>query len=230
MQLYYLLCWWSCAHKSWLSVTLTPSHSHLASTLHQQQQLRVELVNTRHASFKKLLTIDICCYCSFLYIFIFRFDDFLSYVMWVWMKGDQILHAVTIPSFNLSCHFQLDVRNIRYQFPHKHQSVGRGQRVITPAMICYHWSPCIYTVNTDHPVSHCAGHYQCYHHTTPRVGAVQSMHLECKYLQQAAVILELETNVIRRFAKFSPSLMIIASASQFQIYLPWGQRPFIIVS
>ena len=41
---------------------------------------------------------------------------------------------------------------------------------------------------------------------------------------------------IRSFAKVSivsysrPSLMIIASASQFHVYLPWGQRPFSIVS
>ena len=47
---------------------------------------------------------------------------------------------------------------------------------------------------------------------------------------------ELKTNVIRRFAKVSivcysrPSLMIIASASQFHVYLPWGQHPFSIVS
>ena len=27
-----------------------------------------------------------------------------------------------------------------------------------------------------------------------------------------------------------PALMIIASASQFHIYLPWGKRPFSIVS
>ena len=27
-----------------------------------------------------------------------------------------------------------------------------------------------------------------------------------------------------------PSLMIIASATQFHVYLPWGQRPFSIVS
>ena len=48
--------------------------------------------------------------------------------------------------------------------------------------------------------------------------------------------LELETKAIRRFAKISivsynrPSLMIIVSASQFHVYLPWGQRPFSIVS
>ena len=48
--------------------------------------------------------------------------------------------------------------------------------------------------------------------------------------------LELETNVIRRFGLVSivsyscPSLMIISSASQFHVYLPWGQRPFSIVS
>ena len=45
-----------------------------------------------------------------------------------------------------------------------------------------------------------------------------------------------ETKVIRRFAKVSivsyscPSLMIIASVSQFHIHLPWGQRPSSIVS
>ena len=48
--------------------------------------------------------------------------------------------------------------------------------------------------------------------------------------------LELETKVIRRFAKVSivsysrPSLMIIALASQFHVYLPWGHCPFSIVS
>ena len=48
--------------------------------------------------------------------------------------------------------------------------------------------------------------------------------------------LELETKVERRFAKVSivsysrQSLMIIALASQFHVYLPWGQRPFSIVS
>ena len=48
--------------------------------------------------------------------------------------------------------------------------------------------------------------------------------------------LELETKVKRRFAKVSivsysrPSLMIIAPASQFHVYLPWGQRPFSIMS
>ena len=48
--------------------------------------------------------------------------------------------------------------------------------------------------------------------------------------------LELETNAIRRFRLVSivsysrPSLMIIASVSQFHVYLPWGQRPFSIVS
>ena len=47
---------------------------------------------------------------------------------------------------------------------------------------------------------------------------------------------ELETKAIRRFPKVSivcysrPSLMIIASRSQFHVYLPWGQRPFSIVS
>ena len=48
--------------------------------------------------------------------------------------------------------------------------------------------------------------------------------------------LELETKVKRRFTKVSIvsyirlALMIIASASQFHVYLPWGQRPFSIVS
>ena len=48
--------------------------------------------------------------------------------------------------------------------------------------------------------------------------------------------LELETEVNRRFTKVSlvsyshPPLMIIASASQFHVYLPWGQCPFSIVS
>ena len=47
---------------------------------------------------------------------------------------------------------------------------------------------------------------------------------------------ELETKAIRRFAKVSivsysrPSLVIIASGTQFHVYLPWGQRPFSIVS
>ena len=55
-------------------------------------------------------------------------------------------------------------------------------------------------------------------------------------LDQGGYILELETKAIRRFAKVSivsysrPSLMIIASASQFHVYLPWGRRPFSIVS
>ena len=48
--------------------------------------------------------------------------------------------------------------------------------------------------------------------------------------------IELETNAIRRFGLVSivsfrrPSLMIIPSASQFHVYLPWGQHPFSIVS
>ena len=48
--------------------------------------------------------------------------------------------------------------------------------------------------------------------------------------------IELETKAIGRFAKVSivsynrPSLMIIVSASQFHVYLPWGQCPFSIVS
>ena len=45
---------------------------------------------------------------------------------------------------------------------------------------------------------------------------------------------ELETKVKQRFTKVSilshsPSLMIIASASQFHVYLPWGPCPFSIV-
>ena len=49
-------------------------------------------------------------------------------------------------------------------------------------------------------------------------------------------VLDLERKVKRRFAKVSivsysrPSLMIIASASQFHIYLPLGQHLFSIVS
>ena len=48
--------------------------------------------------------------------------------------------------------------------------------------------------------------------------------------------IELKTNAIRMFAKVSivsysrPSLMIIASAFQFHVYLPWGQHLFRIVS
>ena len=55
-------------------------------------------------------------------------------------------------------------------------------------------------------------------------------------LDKAHFILELETKAIRRFAKVSivsysrPSLMIIESASQFHVYLPWGQRLFSLVS
>ena len=53
---------------------------------------------------------------------------------------------------------------------------------------------------------------------------------------QASIPLELETKVKRRFVKVSivsysrPSLMIIAPASQFHVYLPWGQHLFSIVS
>ena len=49
-------------------------------------------------------------------------------------------------------------------------------------------------------------------------------------------LLELETKATQRFAKVSivfysrPYLVIIASASQFHVYLLWGQRPFSIVS
>ena len=51
-----------------------------------------------------------------------------------------------------------------------------------------------------------------------------------------AARLELESKVKRRFAKVSivsysmssPSLMIIASASQFHVERRWGQRPFSI--
>ena len=51
-----------------------------------------------------------------------------------------------------------------------------------------------------------------------------------------AARLELESKVKRRFAKVSIVsysrlfLMIIASASQFHVYLPWGQHPFSKVS
>ena len=50
----------------------------------------------------------------------------------------------------------------------------------------------------------------------------------------SAAVVELETKAIRRFAKVSivsysrPSLMIIASASQFHVHLPLDQRPFSI--
>ena len=63
-----------------------------------------------------------------------------------------------------------------------------------------------------------------------RQGAV----LQTRELQQQ--LLELEMKAIRRFAKVSivsysfPSLMTIASASQFHVYLPWGQHLFSIVS
>ena len=49
-------------------------------------------------------------------------------------------------------------------------------------------------------------------------------------------LLQLEMKVKRRFAKVSIvsysrlSLMIIALATQFHVYLPWGQRMFSIVS
>ena len=55
----------------------------------------------------------------------------------------------------------------------------------------------------------------------------------CRCLPSA---LELETKVKQRFAKVSIvsyiclSLMIIGSASQFHVHLPWGQRRFSIVS
>ena len=54
--------------------------------------------------------------------------------------------------------------------------------------------------------------------------------------RETELVVELETMAIRRFAKVSivsyscPSLMIIVSAFQFHVYLPWGQRPFRIVS
>ena len=57
-----------------------------------------------------------------------------------------------------------------------------------------------------------------------------------KIQEAAGCWLVLETKAILRFAKVSivsysrPSLMIIALASQFHVYLPWGQRPFSIVS
>ena len=53
-------------------------------------------------------------------------------------------------------------------------------------------------------------------------------------LQQ--LLSEFETKAIRRFAKVSivsysrSSLMTIAFASKFHVYLAWGQRPFSIVS
>ena len=50
---------------------------------------------------------------------------------------------------------------------------------------------------------------------------IVSLHLQTR--------LELETKV--SIVSYScPSLMIIALASQFHVYLPWGQRPFSIVS
>ena len=62
---------------------------------------------------------------------------------------------------------------------------------------------------------------------------VRSLSLDCRNGEMG---LELETKVKRRFAMVSivsysrPSLMILALASQFHVYLPWGQRPFSIVS
>ena len=50
------------------------------------------------------------------------------------------------------------------------------------------------------------------------------------------LILELEAKVVQRFAKVSivsysrPSLMIIALAPQFHVYLPRGQHLFSMVS
>ena len=61
----------------------------------------------------------------------------------------------------------------------------------------------------------------------------------CLVISSAALntlYFELETNAIRRFGLVSivsysrSSLMIIASAPQFHVYLLWGQRPFSIVS
>ena len=40
---------------------------------------------------------------------------------------------------------------------------------------------------------------------------------------KVAYYLELETNAIRRFG-------LVSIVSQFHVYLPWGQRPFSIVS
>ena len=53
---------------------------------------------------------------------------------------------------------------------------------------------------------------------------------------ELAGLVELETKVKRRFGKDSIvsyirlSLMLIALASRFHVYLPWGQRLFSIVS
>ena len=50
------------------------------------------------------------------------------------------------------------------------------------------------------------------------------------------LLVELETKAIRKFANgiivsySRPSLMIIASGTQFHVYLPWGQHLFSIVS
>ena len=67
----------------------------------------------------------------------------------------------------------------------------------------------------------------------PSVSGSKNMSVELRHIEYGV---ELETKAIRRFAKVSivsyscPSLMIIASASQFHVYLLWGQRPFSIVS
>ena len=54
-----------------------------------------------------------------------------------------------------------------------------------------------------------------------------------RYFVGLQLILELEMKVhpkIRIVSYSRPSHMIIASVSQFQVYLQWGQRPFSIVS
>ena len=57
-----------------------------------------------------------------------------------------------------------------------------------------------------------------------------------KIQEAAGCWLELETKAVRRFVKVSivsysrPSLMIIASRTQFHVERPWGQRPLSIVS
>ena len=61
-----------------------------------------------------------------------------------------------------------------------------------------------------------------------------NIHLKCAQCPHYPV--ELETQAVRRFAKVSivsysrPSLMIIALASQFHVYLSYGQCLFSIVS
>ena len=60
---------------------------------------------------------------------------------------------------------------------------------------------------------------------------VSMEYLVIEYLVNGNIQQGFETEVKRRFVKISiVSLMVIASASQFHVYLPWGQRPFSIVS